>query len=63
MGVEFFKEYECPVCRKNFVPAQLHRYKIQDKKCRTYFVCSYKCMREVQNGGNKKWHTSKKRVI
>lgn len=34
----------CPVCKKEFIPAPLHVYKIT--KCR--LVCTYTCMRKAE---------------
>lgn len=58
--MEVFAEYICPICEKTFIPAPLHRYKIEDKNSNPHFVCSYKCMRIVQNGGGgKQWKRGK----
>ena len=54
------KEYICPVCGKIFVPAPFHSYKVQDKKCRYYLVCSYSCTRQAEKSG--KWHKAKSYV-
>lgn len=31
----------CPICKRNFVPAPFHYYKVKEKK-----VCSWSCMLE-----------------
>ena len=31
----------CPICGKNFIPAPLHIYKVQEKE--TLVFCSYTC--------------------
>ena len=36
----------CPVCKKEFIPAPLHIYKIGGKKGK--LVCTYSCMRKAE---------------
>lgn len=35
---------ECPVCKKEFLPAPMHAWKISYEK----LVCSYHCMRQYE---------------
>lgn len=41
---------ECPVCKKKFVPAPEHAWKIKYDT----LVCSYTCMRAVEKGAKAK---------
>lgn len=52
MKKDAFNILECPVCKKQFVPAEFHAYKIHIKN-RTKKVCSYHCLREYQKGKEK----------
>ena len=42
----------CPICKKEYIPAPEHSYKIPTKKTFRK-VCSYHCMRDYErrNGG------------
>lgn len=40
----FFDEKICPVCKKGFVPAPLHVYKVMGRNSHSAFVCSYSCV-------------------
>lgn len=52
------REYECPVCGRNFIPAPMHAWTAVDEKYKKVFVCSYSCMRKTEKSS--KWLKPKK---
>jgi len=44
-----FAESKCPVCKKLFIPAPQHVWKVGGKK-----VCSYTCMRSFEKAQEEK---------
>lgn len=45
---------ECPICKKNFIPAPEHYWKIDVDGSRPRLVCSYTCMRAWENEQERK---------
>ena len=41
--IEIYREAVCPVCGKKFIPAPMHRYRLDDQY---KYVCSWSCLCE-----------------
>lgn len=53
---DVFKEYNCEICNKVFIPRPNWLYKITNKKGNVQYYCSYTCWRKDGGDSGKPTH-------